>query len=291
MKRTRRNWSLGLGQFLRGIHRDVQVFLGIAPQISGSKNAFRMRSACHFALVSVATLGCLETATAHEPNRACDPVTPRVDLIGPIGNNLPIGHRRKYNRPSYLEGKLAYLIAPSSQEAMAWHHAEHTGAYTDEKKCHRYERHYWYPKPWQVLRVGQRPSVLEAPKDLKPISNGLESESENELGGEQNEMESLELPAEDEIELQKPLSMELESTFLPEPMLASQVDDAIGFAAVSIARTPELASKPSVKNLEQASGSEETSRVSRGSVSQTSGTLEKPSKVAWFKQLLQKGIH
>ncbi|MEM9587841.1 MAG: hypothetical protein AAGA03_11230 [Planctomycetota bacterium] len=101
---------------------------------------------------------------AHHPDRARKQVHPRVELIPPVGNRLPPSHRRVYNRPSYVGGKIAYWIAPSSQEAMAWHRAEHINAY----KCDlpRTENTYFYPKPWEALRVGPRKSrSAESPQD------------------------------------------------------------------------------------------------------------------------------
>lgn len=93
-------------------------------------------------------------ASAHHPNREAQPVRPRVDIIGPLGNNLPPSYRRAYNRPRYLGGKIAYWIAPSSQEAMAWHNAVHRGYYRNHRP--RMETHYFYPKPWEALKVGPR---------------------------------------------------------------------------------------------------------------------------------------
>lgn len=119
----------------------------------------------------LAGLVAAETAGAHHPDRKNQPVTPIIDVIGPLGNNLKPGHRRIYNRPSYIEGKIAYHIAPSSQEAMSWHRAVHTGAYKDPKKCLRLEQHYFYPKPWQVLTVGPRRSRL-SPPDLQASMPG-----------------------------------------------------------------------------------------------------------------------
>ncbi|TWT93846.1 hypothetical protein [Stieleria varia] len=92
---------------------------------------------------------------AHHPDRQSYPVRPRVDLIGPVGNNLKPDYRRTYNRPSNLMGKIAYKIAPSSQEAMAWHKAQHAGLYNGN--CPRVVDHYFFPKPWEALRVGPRP--------------------------------------------------------------------------------------------------------------------------------------
>lgn len=97
------------------------------------------------------------SASAHHPDRRCDPVVPRRDCIGPIGNRLPPGHRRVYNRPTYWGGRIAYKIAPSSQEAMAWHAAEHRGLYDCD--AGRVVPTYFYPKPWQSIRVGPRPDT------------------------------------------------------------------------------------------------------------------------------------
>ncbi len=102
---------------------------------------------------------------AHHPERETQPVHPRIDVIGPLGNRLPPSYRRMFNRPTYLGGKIAYHIAPSSQEAMAWHRAEHRGLY--DGNCPRVVDLYFYPKPWEAMRTGQRRSVL-APETTKP---------------------------------------------------------------------------------------------------------------------------
>lgn len=98
--------------------------------------------------------------------------SPRIDPIGPVGNRLPESYRRQYNRPTYLGGKIAAKIAPSSQEAMSFHRSEtlglydHTGikGWLNGKNCppQRVEQHYFYPKPWEVLAVGPRRDVTAA---------------------------------------------------------------------------------------------------------------------------------
>lgn len=92
--------------------------------------------------------------------------SPRIDPIGPVGNRLPESYRRQYNRPTYVGGKIAAKIAPSSQEAMSFHRSESLGLYDrtgikgwlNGKNCppQRVEQHYFYPKPWEVLAVGPR---------------------------------------------------------------------------------------------------------------------------------------
>ena len=103
-------------------------------------------------------------ARAHQPDRENLPVRQRIDLIGPIGNRLPPGHRRKFNRPTNWQGWIAYRIAPTSPEAMSWHRAQHAGAYNDPKRRSRIEYHYFYPKPWEAMQIGQRPTATIQPQ-------------------------------------------------------------------------------------------------------------------------------
>jgi len=109
-------------------------------------------------------------------------VWPRVDVIGPLGNRLPPSYRRQMNRPTYLGGKMAHAIAPTSQEAMAWHQADHRGWYDDHgvkglvngKHCppKRMTLQYFYPKPWEVLPVGPRPPAGAVDAEEAPGSTG-----------------------------------------------------------------------------------------------------------------------
>jgi hypothetical protein len=110
----------------------------------------------------ILVLGLPTISNAHHPERETQTPHQRIDAIGPLGNRFPASYRRVYNRPTYLGGKIAYWIAPSSQEAIAWHKAEHLGAY--KNKLPRIENTYFYPKPWEAMRIGQRVSVLEPPK-------------------------------------------------------------------------------------------------------------------------------
>ena len=105
---------------------------------------------------TVATLiACLSsTLFAHHPDKENYPVHPRIDLIGPLGNLLPPSYRRRYNRPSNIAGKISYYIAPSSLEAMSWHASKHRNAYKDHKP--RTVMHYFYPKPWEAIKIGAR---------------------------------------------------------------------------------------------------------------------------------------
>jgi hypothetical protein len=112
--------------------------------------------------------------------------SPRIDPIPPIGNRLPPSYRRKYNRPTYIGGKIAAKIEPSSQEAMAFHRSESLGLYDHTgikglfsgKHCppQRVEQHYFYPKPWEALMVGPRRDVTKdnLPQPVRvPMKEGL----------------------------------------------------------------------------------------------------------------------
>ena len=97
---------------------------------------------------------CVISANAHHPDRENQPVRSRVDVIGPVGNRLPMSYRRRYNRPTNFGGRIAYKIAPTSQEAMAWHSATHRGDYKGKKS--RVVETYYYAKPYDVLQMGTR---------------------------------------------------------------------------------------------------------------------------------------
>ncbi|MFG0290474.1 MAG: hypothetical protein ACF8CQ_20010 [Rhodopirellula sp. JB044] len=120
----------------------------------------------------------------------------RVDVIGPLGNRLPESYRRKYNRPTYIGGKIASKIEPSSQEAIAFQRAEELGLYDNNgvkgalhgKHCppQRVEQHYFYPKPWEVLAVGPR---------KKPVRNDrMETDFSSDAGAELLPVPHLEEP-------------------------------------------------------------------------------------------------
>ncbi|MFK8114859.1 MAG: hypothetical protein AB8B91_21840 [Rubripirellula sp.] len=119
------------------------------------------------------------TAQAHHPERECQPVSPRVDVIPPLGTNLRMSHRRKYNRPHNVTGKIAYYIAPSSQEAMAWHNAQHKGYYKNDSP--RMVTHYFSPKPWEALRIGARRSQTAAEQAEPAIDSHVDEADSMDL--------------------------------------------------------------------------------------------------------------
>jgi len=110
-------------------------------------------------------------------------VTPRVDLIGPLGNQLPPAHRYRLNRPTYVFGKLDAKIAPSSREAMSWRRSANRGHYACPDL--RFVTHYFYSKPWQAIKVGPRESVLRKPGSDQPSLDpprGIEDLDTEDLG-------------------------------------------------------------------------------------------------------------
>ncbi len=149
-------------------------------------------------------------AGAHHPDFENQRVWPRIDVIPPVGNNLPMSYRRRYNRPTWLGGWIAYHIAPSSQEAMAWHDAVHERAYADHRG--RLEKHYFYPKPWEGLRIG--PRISTAPEDVtqreraeasRELRDSIKAEEEDVLSASDDLPSSSQL-IEQERQLQRPAS-------------------------------------------------------------------------------------
>ena len=96
------------------------------------------------------------SARAHHPDLENQPVRPRFRTPTTILDYVP-GYRERYNRPTYLGGKIAYWISPTSQEAMSWHRSVHRGYYANHAP--RMEDRYYYPKPWEALQVGSRTAV------------------------------------------------------------------------------------------------------------------------------------
>ena len=126
------------------------------------------------------------TSMAHHPDREHHRVHPYYDLIPPLGNHLPLSYRRKYNRPRKTLGKMAYYFAPSSQEAMAWHNAQHRGYYEHHRP--RMVTHYFYPKPWEALRTGARPETAVDGEaidvdsiEIDTLENGSYKDSSDDL--------------------------------------------------------------------------------------------------------------
>lgn len=83
---------------------------------------------------------------------------PRPNILPDWIYNHHVAYRQRYNRPRYFGGKIAYHIAPSSQEAMAWAENMDRGYYDGFHNPPLVKR-YCYPKPWEALNTGPRPNV------------------------------------------------------------------------------------------------------------------------------------
>lgn len=81
---------------------------------------------------------------------------PRPDILPYWLTNLWPDYRQIYNRPTYLGGKIAQIIEPSSQEAMVWAEAKQLGLYCPLHQP-ALRRTYYAPKPWERLATGPRP--------------------------------------------------------------------------------------------------------------------------------------
>ncbi len=129
-------------------------------------------------LIVATVIACLSSNTyAHHPDKENYPVHPRIDVIGPLGNNLPPDYRRRYNRPSNWAGKISYYIAPSSLEAMSWHASQHRNAYKEHKP--RTVMHYFFPKPWEALRTGPRFGTTNV-SDVENLPSALPADQADE---------------------------------------------------------------------------------------------------------------
>ncbi len=79
---------------------------------------------------------------------------PRIELFDWVETLERPSYRERYNRPRYIGGKIAALIAPSSQEAMSWHEHKRRGSY--HKHAGPVVVNYLYPKPWEALPIEAR---------------------------------------------------------------------------------------------------------------------------------------
>ena len=133
-------------------------------------------------LVILALLGMFSaSASAQNPHPLPHPRLPpppvglRIEPIPPLGNNLPRSYRARFNRPTYIGGKIAYYLSPTSQEAMSWHEHVHSGAYRNH--AGRIEKKFFYAKPWEILTVGPRTPAQLGESGETPIAPYVESGS------------------------------------------------------------------------------------------------------------------
>lgn len=146
-----------------------------------------LRQASYFGfgfIFTTVALIAVNPALSHFPDREKQTVRPRIDVIPPLGTHLP-SYRERYNRPTYLGGKIAYWLEPTSQEAMNWHRSAQRGYYANHAP--RMEDRYYYPKPWEVLTVGPRVPASGKPQVSGHATRSIHSSQEiNSYGGDVN---------------------------------------------------------------------------------------------------------
>ena len=144
----------------------------------------------------------LTAAPAHAqfPDWRSKPVRQNIDLIPPLGNHLPYSYAARYNRPTWLAGRIAYTIEPTSQEAMAWQRARERGYY--KNKAPRMESFYIYQKPWEALGVGARTAAHR--EHAADESDRLRPKTSSMLDAPKPEQ--IEVPADKELPLLEPRS-------------------------------------------------------------------------------------
>ncbi len=135
---------------------------------------------CFLSLASVFNVepaGAQEYWPRHYP--PYNAANPRPDLLPRGLYNAWVPYRAAYNRPTYLGGLAAHVIEPTSQEAMSWEENVVRGYYGTH--CPTPVRTYYYPKPWEVLLTGPRPSGENSDQELtvEPKDNDLVPENPN----------------------------------------------------------------------------------------------------------------
>ncbi len=83
---------------------------------------------------------------------------PRPNILPDWIYNHYEPYRLRYNRPTYHMGKaMYYVISPTSQEALSWKDNLDSGRY-DGHHCPPLYKGYYYPKPWEIVNTGPRPT-------------------------------------------------------------------------------------------------------------------------------------
>jgi hypothetical protein len=99
---------------------------------------------------------------AGDPIQHFNPANPRPDLFRKPIYQAWVPYRAAYNRPTYLGGKMASIIEPTSQEAYGWEVAKARGDYQKSslhQPCKTPVAGYFYPKPWEALPIEARPNA------------------------------------------------------------------------------------------------------------------------------------
>ncbi len=119
---------------------------------------------------------------------------PRPNILPDWIYNHHVPYRLQYNRPTYYGGKIAYHISPTSQEAMVWQENLAAGRY-DGHNCPPLYKGFYYPKPWEVLNTGPRPTyntkatATKSPDpDMKAAEQQAATQEADDLTGAKEEI-------------------------------------------------------------------------------------------------------
>jgi hypothetical protein len=121
-----------------------------------------------FAVAVVLVSGPIDTCDAGDHYALFNPYDPRPDFFRLPVYNAWVPYRKSNNRPTYIGGKVAAVIEPTSQEAMAWQISKANGNYRNHRPGSIPT--YYYPKPWEALQIGarQRKSLELEPSQMEP---------------------------------------------------------------------------------------------------------------------------
>ncbi len=126
------------------------------------------------AMISALTLPVSTTLEAAPPERPTFNHTadPRPNILPDWIYNHHEPYRLQYNRPTYHVGKaMYYVISPTSQEALSWKENLDEGRYNGHH-CPPVYKGYYYPKPWEVLNTGPRPTFATPQSvNVQPVPN------------------------------------------------------------------------------------------------------------------------
>jgi hypothetical protein len=108
-------------------------------------------------LVVTVCIAVCSTVFAGDHEAHFNPAEPRPDFSSHRVYNAWVPYRKVYNRPTYIGGRIAAVIEPTSQEAMSWRIHNANGDY----ECGRPGciPMYNYPKPWEVMAIHPRPNT------------------------------------------------------------------------------------------------------------------------------------
>ncbi len=137
------------------------------------------------------TTASVKTCIAGDHYAHFNPYDPRPDFFRLPIYNAWVPYRKMHNRPTYIGGKVAAVIEPTSQEAMAWHISKANGDYRNHRPGSIPT--YYYPKPWESLQIEARPlqevGVIESQIDQNQTDssqNGVNPGLAPEMQGDVN---------------------------------------------------------------------------------------------------------